>query len=358
VGAGVYVLHLAAGLATRSEIELHVLTRRDDGERWRQLVPAAAVHALVPTRRPARLAWEQWTGPRVARGLEIDVWHGPHYTSPARVRSASVVTVHDLTFFDHPEWHERTKVAFFRAAIRHAARRASVIVAVSEHTATALAHLKPRGAVVVAPHGVDHERFRPGPRGDDDDIACLRSIGAAPPYVAFAGTLEPRKNVPGLVRAFGELARARPELRLVIAGGDGWGAGAVRDAVERSGAATRIVRPGYVPDAVLPALYRQAEVVAYPSLDEGFGLPVLEALACGAAVVTTSGTAMAEVANGAARLVPPGNISALSTTLRDLLEHTDQANRLREAGPRRASAFTWPASVDRHVEAYHLAVGR
>lgn len=353
VGAGVYVLNLASALDGADALDLHLLTRRDDGGRWAALAPSATVHAVVPTSRPARLVWEQRRGPRLARELELDVWHGPHYTLPTRIAVPTVATVHDLTFFDHPQWHERLKVPYFRAAIRHACRKAAAVVVPSDVTARRLEAHHPRGRVVVAPHGVDHARFRPAvPVDEDVDAELLASIGAEPPFIAFAGTIEPRKNVPGLVDAFAQVARTHPDVRLVLAGGDGWGTDAVRDAVECSGVTTRILRPGYVPDAVLPALYRRAEVVAYPSFDEGFGLPVLEALACGAAVVTTADTSMAEVASDAARLVPADDTAALAGAIADLLDDPAVVATLRERGPAQAAPFTWARAAELHLEAY------
>lgn len=356
VGAGVYTVQLAAGLdrVTASEdVELHLLARRDDAPRWTDLAPKAIVHAEVPSPRPARLVWEQVRAPRLALRLGIDVWHGPHYTMPLRLTVPAVVTVHDLTFFDHPEWHKRAKVVLFRHAIRSAAKRAAALVAVSSHTARRLhTLLNPVAPVTVAPHGVDHARFRPGTLGNPSDLAVLARLGIRPPYVAFAGTVEPRKDAPTLIGAFARLARDRPELRLVVAGQDGWGAAAVRDAAAASGVTTRILRTGWFPADALPALLRQAAVVAYPSLEEGFGLPVLEALACGAPVVTTTGSAMQEVAGPAALLVAPGDADALAAALAAVLDDPERAARLRAAGPDRARAHTWEASITRHVSVY------
>jgi glycosyltransferase involved in cell wall biosynthesis len=358
VGAGVYTVELAGGLAGHDDLDLHLLARRDDAARWADLAPKAAVHPEVPETRPARILWEQTHGPDLAARLAVDVWHGPHYTMPLRLRIPAAVTVHDLTFFDHPEWHERSKVAFFRPMLRVSVKRARALIAVSEYTASRLAaRLNPRAPVVVAPHGVDHHRFRPAPRRGADDLAALRHLGIRPPYIAFAGTIEPRKDIPALVAAFSRVAPTRPDLRLVIAGRDGWGAEAVRDAVAESGVTTRIMRPGWFPGELLPVLYRQSEAVAYPSLEEGFGLPALEALACGAALVTTSGSAMAEVVGDAALLVEPGDVRGLARALTRVLDDATLADQLRRAGPPQAAPFTWEESIERHLAAYRLAAG-
>ena len=124
VGAGMYTVALASGLAAHADVDLHLLTRTDDEDRWATIAPAAEVHGAAPVRRPARLAWEQARA-GAGRARAPDVWHGPHYTMPLRAGVPCVVTIHDLTFFDHPEWHERSKVVFFRRMIRAAARRAA-----------------------------------------------------------------------------------------------------------------------------------------------------------------------------------------------------------------------------------------
>jgi glycosyltransferase involved in cell wall biosynthesis len=265
------------------------------------------------------------------------------------------VTVHDLTFFDHPEWHERAKVVYFRRMIRAAAQRAAVVVCVSAFTAERLrTEVDPQAEVVVAHHGVDHERF--GATGNEAaDLAALAAHGIEPPYIAFVSTIEPRKNVPTLVRAFARIAANRPDLRLVLAGSDGWGARDARHAIAASGVATQIIRPGYLQNDTVPALFRRAEVVAYPSFEEGFGLPALEGLACGAPVVTTTGSALAEVADNAALLVSPTDEVALAGAMESILHDPDVAARLRAAGPPRAAQFTWDACIDQHIDAYERA---
>ena len=358
VGAGVYTMAIARGISARDDVDVHLLTRRDDTARWTHLAPGAELHALAPNRRPVRLAWEQAAGPRVAQRIRPDVWHAPHYTMPLRSTVPTVVAMHDLTFFDHPEWHERAKVVYFRRMIAAAARRADVVITGSNDAAEGLrARFRLQGEIVVVHHGVDHLRF--SPTGDDAaDRAALAKHGIKSPYIAFASTIEPRKDVPTLVRAFARVAPAHADLQLVLAGGDGWGVAEARAAIEASGVATRILRPGYVDDATLAALFRRAEVIAYPSLVEGFGMPALEALASGTPLVTTSGSALEEVVGDAALLVPPANPDALARALSSVLDDATLAARLRAAGPARAATFTWERSVDAHIEAYRRAIDR
>ena len=345
-GAGRYVLALAAALARRDDVELTVVSRTNDPDRW-----PSPVAARAPALRPVRLGWEQVGLPRVVRGLGVEVHHGPHYTMPLALGLPAVVTVHDLSFFTHPEWHHRNKVAFFRAAIRTSARRASALVAVSQATADLLDHLvRPKAPVHVIPHGLDHDRFRPDDLGGDD--AARAGAGVTAPYVAFLGTLEPRKDVATLVRAFDRLAGRRPELTLVLAGARGWGMDAFDQAVAVATHADRIRLLGYVAEDDMPALLRGASAVAYPSLEEGFGLPVLEALACGAPVVTTSGTVMEEVAGGAALLAPPGDVEGLAAAIEAAVDGGPAVEERRSTGLQVARRHTWEASAAAHAEVY------
>lgn len=349
-GAGRYVLALASALSGRADVDLTVVSRSHDTARW----PGNVV-GRAPGRRPLRLGWEQIGLPRLLRRHGVDVHHAPHYTMPLAARVPIVVTIHDMSFFTHPEWHQPAKVAFFRSAIALSARRASAIVAVSAATAGLLGEWKwPRAPVHVIAHGVDHRRFRPDDPGDDE--AALVRLGVRPPYVAFLGTLEPRKDVPTLVRAFDRLAGARPHLTLVLAGARGWGTDAVTAAVRTARHGDRVRVLGFVPEADMPALLRRAAAVAYPSLEEGFGLPVLEALACGAPVVTTAGTVMEEVAAGAAFLVPPGRADLLAEGIEAAMAGGPEVDERRRLGLDVAARHTWETSAALHVEVYRSVV--
>ena len=355
-GAGRYIIELARGLTARPEVTLTLVARRGDAARWEAL-GARHLRPEIPASRPGRLAFEQVGLPALLRSAGVAVHHGPHYTMPARSLVPCAVTIHDCTFFDHPEWHLRTKAAFFRRAIRRAAQHAGALVCVSQVTAERLAaHCSVRAPVVVAPHGVDHAQFTPEEPSPGADDAALRGLGVPVdrPFVAFIGTLEPRKGVATLVGAFDALANSRPDLVLVLAGQTGWGMAETERALSAARNGERIVRTGYLPEAAVPALLRRAAVVAYPALEEGFGLPALEALACGAPLVTTEGTAMAEMAGGAALLVPPGAEGPLAEAVAAALDAGTETVR-RALGLQAAAVRTWEASVAEHLHAYALA---
>jgi glycosyltransferase involved in cell wall biosynthesis len=351
---GRYLVGLLGGLARPPDCDLTLFAGAGDTARWRHANPDVAVRDVAPRPRLTRLAWEQVVLPREIQKAGRAVHHSPHYTTPRFATVAKVVTIHDMTFITHPEWHQRGKVLFFRYWIGLACQHADVLLCVSNATAAKLLDFRrPQGRVVVAPHGVDLDIFRPcGP--NDNDGAVLRRHGIAGPYVLFLGTVEPRKNVPGLVLAFDALSDKHRDVSLVIGGSPGWGEARLDAATRQARHPERIRRLGYVPEPDIPALLRQAAVVAYPSFEEGFGLPVLESLACGAPTVTTRGTAMEEASGGAARLVTPGDISELAHAIDELL--TDGISRSeRELGRAVASRHTWTASAEKHIEAYRIA---
>jgi glycosyltransferase involved in cell wall biosynthesis len=358
-GAGYYTIAIAQGLCAREDIALTMVARRGDEERWKSLSPGTAqVIGAVPSSRPARLAFEQVRFPRLLDTLGVRVHHAPHYTMPARAPVPCVVTIHDLTFFDHPEWHVRSKALFFRRAIRQAAVHASALICVSEFTATRLrACCDVQAPIIVAPHGVDHERFTPREPSTGADRSLLEEHGVPRDglLVAFVGTLEPRKGVASLVAAFDKVADTQKDAVLVLCGQIGWGLAETEQTLARARHGNRIIRLGYLPHDAVPALLREATVVAYPAQEEGFGLPALEALACGAPLITT-----AEMAQDAAELVPPGDDTALADALGRVLARgkgAPEVQRRRAAGIARASQFTWSASVDTHIRAFQVALG-
>lgn len=370
-GVGRYVDALVAALDAAGT-RLSVVCQPRDAGFYGKLAPHTDVvpgpEAIV--KRTARLTWEQAALPRLVKRLGVDVVHSPHYTLPLAGRAASVVTLHDATFFTEPGLHSAVKARFFRGWTSLALRRAERCVVPSEATASELAtvtELDPE-RVDVIPHGVNDEHFHPP--SPEEVRAARAAVGLATglyqtglfqtglfqdePYVAFLGALEPRKNVPALIRGFAEAVHGRPDPpALVLAGQQGWD-DRISRALDAVPPGLRVVRTGYLPFEHLAGYLGGATVVAYPSLGEGFGLPVLEAMACGAAVLTTRRLALPEVGGDAVAYcgVGAGDVAA---ALRELLDDQGRRAVLGAAAQRRAKDFSWGVSAERHLDAYARA---
>jgi glycosyltransferase involved in cell wall biosynthesis len=358
-GVARYVDELVAHLPAIG-VDLHVAAQPRDLQRYVAHLGADRVHPAPgwAVSAPARLAWEQVGLPRVIRAVAPDVVHSPHYTVPIVTAATSgvpqVVTFHDATFFSHPQFHRRVKAVFFRQWTRVAGRIADAAVVPSRATeAEVLSHARIRpDRVFVVPHGVDHEHFRPPSESEVEAVRTWLGIGPDQAYVAFLGTLEPRKNVPALVRAFIQVCGDRPDPPvLVLAGGRGWDDG-IGAALEEVPEHLTVLSPGFVPDGLVPALLGGAEVVAYPAFGEGFGLPVLEAMACGAAVLTTRGLSLPEVGGDAVAYAGSPDVADLAVALDQLLQDGDRRAELGTAGVARAARYTWSATAAGHLAVY------
>lgn len=252
------------------------------------------------------------------------------YLRPGKMKTVAVV--HDLAVHLYPEQFRYKDWLLLHVFSAHAVREADDIIAVSQATADDVAKYYGRTQRVhVIHHGVDHERFRVS--GGEVSIRAFKK-----PYILYVGQLQPRKNLVRLIRAFEQLKWSRPELQLVIAGGHGWLKQPILEAIKKSSAAKDIVLPGVVPDNLLPALYRQAEVFVLPSLYEGFGMPILEAMACGCPVVTSNVSSMPEVAGEAAVLVEPIDTESIAAGIKEALGRREDLTR---RGLRRARQFSW-----------------
>lgn len=357
-GVGRYVDELLHALDAAS-VEVVVAAQAADADHLRQVAPHARVVAAprLARHRAVRLMWEQLALPLLVRRVRADVVHSPHYTLPLLARQPVVVTVHDATFFSSPELHLRVKAVFFRWASHLAARRAAAIVVPSVATRDEFVRYTHAevSRVIVAYHGVDLDRFHPVDEGEQARVRSTLDIGTAP-YVAFLGTIEPRKNVPALVRAWVRVSRGEATpAALVLAGERGWD-DEVESAVAQVPAPLIVRRPGYLPLDDLPGFLAGADVVVYPSLGEGFGLPVLEAMACGATVLTSRELSLPEV-GGDAVAYAGTSADDIATALAALLADPRRRASLSAAAADRAGTFTWARSAQQHLAAY-AAVSR
>ena len=361
-GVGRYVEELARALDA-GPAALSVVCQRRDSEHFGSAAPHSRVVSIAEElrTRPARLAWEQVTLPRMAARLGVQVIHAPHYTMPLATSVPVVVTLHDAIFFSEPGLHLGAKGRFFRAWTRISLRRAAECVVDSQATADELVRYAraDRRRMTVIPLGVDPHRFYVPTQEQIEAVTTHLGLGDQP-YVAFLGTLEPRKNVPALIRGFcAAVAKMDPGQRrpaLVLAGGAGWDT-AVEPALAAVPAGITVIRAGYLPVEQLAGYLGGAQIVAYPSLGEGFGLPVLEAMACGAAVLTTRRLSLPEVGGDAVAYSDVG-AGAIAAGLTELLHDPARRADLGARAAVRAAEFTWSAHALKCLEVYRRVIAQ
>ncbi|MDQ6879993.1 MAG: glycosyltransferase family 4 protein [Candidatus Dormibacteraeota bacterium] len=350
-----YTHDLIGALAATLDCDLSVfVTQADDG------LDATAIHRIrAPFPTPneyARALWEQTIVPVEVHKLNPDVYHSPNYMLPIALRCPAVVTVHDLTFLD-AEVHRLRSHLYLSLMTAIAVQKAARIICVSSHTRDRLIDhfpaVAPRTRVIG--EGVSAP-FRPQSRQAVERFIARHRI--VDPYVLFVGTIEPRKNLARLIRAFEsavELSGSRHQL--IIVGTRGWKDAPVQAAYHASTVRDRIRFIGYVPDEELPAAYSGAQIFAYPSLCEGFGLPPLEAMACGTPVLTSNVSSLPEVVGSAALTVDPLDESALAGGLVRLMTEPVTRKAFAEAGLMRAEAFRWDRVASKTFAVYQEAAG-
>jgi glycosyltransferase involved in cell wall biosynthesis len=357
-GVGRYVDGLLGALSG-TDANLAVVCQRTDTERYRRLLPNADVIGgpAAIAHRPARLAWEQTGLPLLAQQVGAQVVHSPFYTCPLRAGAPVTVTVHDATFFTEPEHYDKSRGTFFRSAIKTSMRRAARVIVPSKATRDELIRLLDADPthLDVAYHGVDHEAFHLPSDAEKKRVRARLGLGDTQ-YVAFLGAKEPRKNVPNLIRGWvvAVADRADPPA-LVIAGGSGHD-DEIDQAVAEVPAKLRLLRPGYLRYADLPGFLGGALVAAYPSHGEGFGLPILEAMACGAPVLTTPRLSLPEV-GGDAVAYTGERPDEIGRDLAALLDDEHRRLTLAKAAFDRAKDFTWESSAQVHLASWARAAG-
>ena len=286
----------------------------------------------------------------------VDLFHCPDFVLPPLRRARGVLTVHDLAFLMRPDCADHRLRAYLEEVVPRSIRRADFIIADSENTRNDLVVLlgAQPASIAVVPGGVE-DRFEP--ITDAEQLRrARRKVGLRDePFILAIGVIEPRKNLNRLMDAFRALKQRNDvpsDLKLVMAGGKGWLFDDIFEHHAASPIRDHILMPGFVPDELLPALYSAADVLAFPSLYEGFGLPILEAMACGTPVVASRSSCLPEVADGAALLVDPNNVDGLIAALELALVDSDLRARLIKQGRQRAREYSWRRAAEQLLGVY------
>lgn len=315
------------------------------------VLPSGVARVAASSHPPTNAGWILVGLPRTARRAGVDLIHAPAYTAPFLAASPVVLTIHDVSYALHPEWYPYRRDALRRLFYRWSAHAASRIVTVSEFSAgeIAAAYGIERRRIDVIPLGVD-ARF--GPRADHNSASA-----SGRPYLLHVGDVHERRNLGVIVEALARLARrsGAPELSLVVAGQDRGALEGLRSRAAAAGSADTIVHVGVVSDDRLRTLYQEATALVYPSRYEGFGLPVLEAMASGTPVIGSRAASIPEVLGDAGMLLDPDDPEAWAAAILDVATDSARRSAMRAAGLRRAAAFTWERTARQTLDVYRRA---
>ncbi len=300
-----------------------------------------------------RVMWEQLQQPLVARSEKLDLLHSMAFVSPVVSTVPSVVTVYDLSFLKMPGRFKAANRLYLSTLTARSCRNARRVIAISESTKRDVVeafNISADKVDVVYP-GRDETLTRPS----DAEIEEFRAKRGLPErYILYLGTIEPRKNLSLLINAF---AKLRPEgIKLVCAGGKGWMYEDIFQTVEEMHLQRDVLFPGFVPTEELPLWYAASELFVYPSIYEGFGMPVLEAMCCGVPCITTDASSLPEAAGDAAILFPPDDADALTAALHTVLSQTSVQQDMIEKGYRQANTFSWQTAGELTAQSYAKAL--
>jgi len=303
-----------------------------------------------------RIAWEQLAQPLALRRMQPDLLHALAFVTPVFSRVPSVVTVYDLSFIHFPERLPAARRLYLRVFTRWSCRHARRVIAISQSTARDLVRSfsLPDDRIDVAVPGVG-EQFKPLPAGKVEAFRASKGLPAR--FLLFLGTLEPRKNLPLLLRAYARLPqRDREAVHLVLAGGKGWMADEIFATIVAHNLAATMHLPGYVPADELPLWYNAAEVLVYPSVFEGFGLPVVEALACGTPALVSDSSSLPEAVGSGGMCLPPHDVAAWHEALARVIHDPAWRSETGERGREHATHFTWTRTANQTVASYRRAL--
>lgn len=360
-GAGTYICGLISSLSrVDKKNQYFIFLKQKDSRIFKNLSQNFQLVKLPNYSRPVRIAWQLTAPQKLIAQYKLDVWHSPHYILPKNIQNVySVVTFHDMTFFFFPHFYSPIKRLFFRKIITDAVSRADELVAVSKTTKNdiqAIFSILPEKVTHVY-SGINGE-FRPV-----EDHKTIRQVklkyDTGDKFILFVGTLEKRKNLPTLLKAFYNLINnGLPDIKLVIVGQKENGLDELIPPLELLGLTDHVKLPGYIPEADLPALYTAASLFVYPSHYEGFGFPVLEAMACGTPVLTSNISATKEISGIEEIQVNPLDISTWTQKMHTVLTDYELKHRLINHGFNQFQKFNWQKTAQQMIEIYNNAKKR
>lgn len=367
-------LHQRAGIGRYTRELVQALAMQDRSNQYHLLVSGRPMadaeladlgsnfqHRILPlSHRWTTLLWQRLRVPIPVELFagRLDLFHSPDFVLPPTFRGGRIVTVHDLSFLRYPDLAAPGLAWYLRGAVRRSVASADLVLADSKATKddlTELWHLEEDRVVVVYP-GVGDSFTRVTRRPQLDEVR--HHLRLPERFVLSVGTLEPRKNYPALFSAYARARASGMEHSLVVAGAEGWGVEAIHHAVDRLGLRSIVRFLGFVPESDLPSLYSLADAFLYPSLYEGFGLPPLEAMACGTPVLASDAPSLPEVLGRAAQLLSPIDEEAWAAALQRVIEDQGLRAEMVRRGRERAAKFRWESTARRVLEAYHRVARR
>ncbi len=350
-GIGTHALNIASRICPQADCELLLydfFKRRKSADILKRRIPDTPIKqnnllpygVYVEIWKHLPVSYEKLFGSRA------DIFHFFNFLVPPRVGGRVVNTVHDLVFFTYPETVEKSNLRRMTKNIRHSCDISDIIICVSENTKRELSEILnvPKEKLRVVYNGVDHSRFNP-------DVPMPHSKKLPEDYILYIGTLEPRKNLVTLLKAFAATKAHKDGCTLVITGAKGWEYDAIFEMAEKY--KIKVHFTGYVPSEELPSLYKGARAFAFPSVYEGFGIPPLEAMACGTPVITTRSSSLPEVVGDAALTIEdPFDYEALGSMIDRIIYDSDTAKMCRQKGFVQAQKFTWEQASQKVLDIY------
>ncbi len=354
-GVEITISTLAEMLSQELGNDLHVLINSQAKDRFS--FPKSSCHPIgLPGGRLSRIAWEHFIMPGQVRKIGCDLLHCPGYIAPYKVHCPTVLTVHDTIALTRPELCKVSNQLYYRALMGRSVRQAAQVIVPSSVVKEQLMNL-----FGISSAKINVIPFAPSSVFKKVDDACLLDkvrckYGLPEKFVLSVSNHEPKKNIAGIIRAFAAFKAKVEGYKLVLVGRDAWGTGDIASLVSQSGIAEDVICPGYVPVTDLPAVYSLAGMFIFPSLDEGFGIPVLESMACGTPVVCSDRGALPETTAGAAVCVPPDDINGMAEALANFAANAGMRSDFIERGFKRTGELSWEKTTRATLEVYRKAV--